>query len=117
MFTIPTYVAPSRIQGNGVYAQRAVRKGDVVWRFDATKDIIVPFAQIDLLPPDLKEHILTYSYLDRDISAKGFLYSPDNAKFTNHSSDPNILAKGRQHIALRDIAAHEELTCDYGLFD
>ena len=117
MFTIPTYIGPSRIQGNGVFSLRPVRKGEVVWSFNAMSDVIIPFDQIDQLPLTLKDHILTYSYLDRDISSKGYLYSTDNAKYINHSSDPNIMARGISHTALRDIAEHEELSCDYSVFD
>ena len=31
----------------------------------------------------------------------------------NHSSDPNLSSDGDECIALRDIKAHEEITCDY----
>ena len=41
----------------------------------------------------------------------------DDARFMNHSADPNTHEKGQSSIASRDIAAGEELTCNYGNFD
>jgi hypothetical protein len=42
----------------------------------------------------------------------------DNAKFMNHSFEPNCDdVDGPYTVTKRDIATDEELTCDYRLFD
>lgn len=47
----------------------------------------------------------------------GYLLDGDNARFLNHSLEPNIEFRAdADGYALRDIAAHEELGCDYGQF-
>ena len=40
----------------------------------------------------------------------------DHAKHMNHSDDPNLLDL-ETNVAARDIAAGEELTCNYYIFD
>lgn len=41
----------------------------------------------------------------------------DNARFMNHSFEPNCDDRTGVTFALRDILAGEELTCDYRVFD
>jgi hypothetical protein len=41
----------------------------------------------------------------------------DDARYMNHSDQPNLAIQGEDMHALRDIAAGEELTCDYREFD
>ena len=35
----------------------------------------------------------------------------------NHAAEPNVLSLSDRDVAARDIAAGEELTCDYRTFD
>jgi hypothetical protein len=47
-----------------------------------------------------------------------YVFCGDNAKFMNHSTDPNCDdPEGRYTVANRDIEAGEELTSDYTTFD
>jgi hypothetical protein len=47
-----------------------------------------------------------------------YVLCSDNAKFMNHSDEPNVDSGGvTEDVALRDIQPGEELTCDYRLFD
>jgi hypothetical protein len=47
-----------------------------------------------------------------------YIYCSDNAKYFNHSETPNIKDSpaGQFSVAIRDIKAGEELTCNYNDF-
>ena len=65
-------------------------------------------------------HIRWFAYVDRE--AGGRVLSGDHNCFMNHALDPNTGAPSDSTppnviVALRDIAAGEELTCDYWAFD
>lgn len=50
MYTIKVSVQRSTIDGNGVFAGEAIKKGTIVWLFNSTKDLSVTqaeFAEFD----------------------------------------------------------------------
>jgi SET domain-containing protein len=67
-------------------------------------------------PQPLKELLDRYAYPSPD--RPGFMvYEVDNGRFMNHSGDPNTdFSQYGGATAIRDIAAGEEITCDYGEF-
>ena len=116
MLLISTYVAASNIEGVGVFASGPIRKGSLIWRLDTDFDRLIPAERYPSLPPYLKELLDRYSYPSPD--RPGFLvYEVDNGRFMNHSDTPNtnfsVFGGG---TASRDIAAGEELTCNYHEF-
>jgi uncharacterized protein len=62
-----------------------------------------------------------YTFLFQSPFKRKFIDGHGMAAFINHSCDPNcetdFIGKGVWIIALRDIAAGEELSYDYNLFD
>ncbi|TIP77156.1 MAG: SET domain-containing protein-lysine N-methyltransferase, partial [Mesorhizobium sp.] len=67
-------------------------------------------------PPHLRELLDRYAYPSPD--RPGFMvYEVDNGRFMNHSERPNTdFSRYGGATAIRDIAADEEITCDYGEF-
>jgi SET domain-containing protein len=68
------------------------------------------------------EHEQTYlknfSYLSRFTGV--WVLPGDHDRYMNHSDEPNVGMNpngNTENLALRDIAAGEELTCDYRTFD
>jgi SET domain-containing protein len=121
MLMVKTRLAPSPIAGIGLFAAQDIKKGTVTWRFMAAYDRLLTESDIGHLPEPARSNILDHAYLD---AATGlFVLCADNARFMNHADDPNtagIHAPGAiegYDIATRDIAAGEELTCDYRTFD
>ncbi len=110
---MPLVVRPSPIHSVGVYTASAIRKGTRIIEY-------------------VGEHI-TADEADRryEGAPRTYLYGLDDGKtvidgaglgaYLNHSCDPNCEVdeiKGRVWIlALRDIAAGEELLWDYNLYD
>lgn len=104
----------------GLFAVDAIPVGKSIWRFEAGFDREFSAEQFTALPPEAQTHLRWFAYLDK--TTAGWVLSGDHACFMNHSQSPNTGAPPDVTppivtIALRDIAAGEELTCDYWKFD
>jgi uncharacterized protein len=119
MLLVKTYLDRSLIHGIGLFAAEPIRKGTVVWRRSSAIDVVLSPDQIEALSPPAREQIRKYTYRDRVLG--GHVLCGDDARFLNHTEDPNCRdlpdADGGATVAARDIAAGEELTCDYAAFD
>lgn len=116
MLTVITYIAPSAIEGVGVFTAERIGKGQVISRFDPAFDRLIPREDYENAPPYLKTLLDRYAFPhpnDLDL----IVYEVDNSRFMNHSPTPNTdFSNFAAGVALRDIAAGEELTCDYNSF-
>ncbi len=112
---VRTVVAPSRIQGLGLFAAEDVPAGAPVWEYAPGLDQLIPVERIPTLPPAFQDYLARYAYPTPEFP--GFVVlSCDHAKFMNHSDDPAIESRGQASYARRAIPAGEEITCDYGAF-
>jgi SET domain-containing protein len=116
MMLVPTYVAASAIHGTGLFATRPIAAGTVVWRFAEGLDQVIPTERLNGLPAHAREYLDRYAF-ESAFFPGGLLLSFDDTRFINHADDPNIDNTGIESIAQRDIAAGEELTCDYRELD
>jgi SET domain-containing protein len=112
---IPTRVGPSRIHGLGLFATEDVPRGTVVWRLDAGFDLEVDEVAAAALPPTARDQLDRYAYAD---PARGVrILCADDARFFNHADAANCGDSPEEGpdvtVALRDVAAGEELTWDY----
>ena len=119
MLLVKTYLAESGIHGIGLFAAQRIPKGTVVWRLEPALDLELTEAQIEALAPAAREQIEKYIYLDHEL--RKLVLCGDDARFFNHSEEPNCHdfpdADGGTTVAARDIAEGEELTSDYSRFD
>jgi SET domain-containing protein len=104
----------------GLFAVDAIARGAPVWRFEAGFDRRFSAEEFAALPPEVQLHLRWFAYLDK--TTAGWVLSGDHACFMNHSPDPNTGTSSDATpplvtVARRDIAAGEELTCDYWAFD
>jgi len=117
---VPTRVAPSAIHGLGLFAVAALAPGTPIWRFAPGFDQEFSPTQRAALPVPARAHLDWFAFFSPE-NGHAFL-SGDHACFMNHSSQPNTgagpgAALPVVTVALRSIAAGEELTCDYFAFD
>ena len=101
-------------RGLGVFASRALRKGTLLCVNDG-HDMELSLPAVNKEPGVLRDKLLTYSYRD----ARGvLLLNWDESRYVNHCCHPNSLmtAYGFE-LVVRDIAAGEEITTDYGLLN
>jgi SET domain-containing protein len=117
MMTVPCYLAPSKIEGLGVYCRQDIHKGQVIWEHNAMLDVRLPKTEVEKLPPHVREFVDRYAYTDV-LDAAMVVLESDEGRFMNHSATPNTLFDGVHHgLALVDIPAGTEITCDYGEFE
>jgi SET domain-containing protein len=116
MFLIATYIAKSEIEGVGAFAAEPVARGQVISRFEPGFDRLIPMADYLNAPSHLKSLLDRYAF-PHPKQPDFILYEVDNCRFINHSSAPNTdFSDPDAGVALRDIAAGEEITCDYAQF-
>ena len=116
MLLVPVRVGPSLIHGLGAFAAAPIAEGTLVWRFTPGFDLDLDPRLLDEQPASFRDTLLHYGYIDP--RAERFILCCDDARFINHSDSPNVgvrfeLDRYGVDIALRDIAAGEEITVDY----
>ena len=120
MLLIKTKLDVSDIHGIGLFADEDIPAGAIIWKFNRLIDLRCAEADIQELSDSSREQISKYSYREKHTGL--YVLCGDDARFFNHSANPNCLDFYHSEeqditIAVRDIAAGEELTCDYALFD
>lgn len=121
MLLIKTYLAKSKTEGLGLFADEDVKKGKIVWKFNPKIDITITKKGLTEFPEITQEFLKKYSSLSK-ISNK-YILSADDTRFINHSSKPNLntrLIAGEPELvsfANRNIKKGEEFTIDYREFD
>lgn len=116
MMTVRCYLAPSLIEGLGVYTSVPIQRGSEVWRYNPDFDLSYPIAKIATAPDHIREFMDRYTYVNPFDPTKVIL-DADEARFMNHSDNPNVdFSSDISGRALRDIEIDEELTCDYACF-
>lgn len=118
MLLFSASIGPSTIHGLGCFTKEDIKKGTVVWEYDERLDRRIPKSEMDNFPPGVQEYLLIYTYEEEVDGVRVLTLCGDQAKHMNHSDDPNLREGPRGiSVAARDIAAGEELTCDYSEFD
>ncbi|MFN2501707.1 MAG: SET domain-containing protein [Pyrinomonadaceae bacterium] len=125
MLLVKTKLDISDIHGVGLFADEFIPAGTVTWRFNALIDLRFPPGDLQKLSEHALSQIQKYSYREKHSGL--YVLCGDDARFFNHSDTPNCIdiyvsedtSDDEQDvtIALRDIQADEELTCNYALFD
>jgi SET domain-containing protein len=105
---------PSAIAGRGLFAIERISAGEVV----AVKGgHIVDTATMHALPEKLQNSEIQIAEALHLVALTDEEYEPVML-FINHSCEPNVgFAGNTVLVAMRDVAAGEELTTDYALFD
>lgn len=97
--------------GLGVFATRPIPKGTIVWALDEL-DQRFPAERVRRLGRRYEGLLERYGFLN-GLGERVLCW--DLARWMNHSCEANVLSSGWHFdIAIRDVAAGEELTNDYG---
>ena len=106
-------IRSSEIHAAGCYTTKAIRKGKRICEYDG------PRLTKEVADERYTDRFVTYlfGYGDREMVIDGF----GAAMFMNHCCAPNCETEEEDErifvVALRDIAAGEELTYEYHLYD
>lgn len=124
-FRVPYEVRPSAIAGRGVFATEHIERGTLVWEYAVGRSVLEYRSEAELrkrlenaIDDDDARFLLEHIYVWKDAAVEII----DDAKIWNHTPSPNTgyhpddpeMGAGLGSYALRDIAAGEELTDDYG---
>ena len=116
MLLVKTYLNKSKIQGIGLFADEFISKGTIVWKFVSGFDFALKKKDLNKLPEIAKSWVLRYGYYHENEG--GYVICVDDARFFNHSENPNTDDTTKiGTIAKKDIKKGEEITCNYLDFD
>jgi SET domain-containing protein len=120
MILVPTRVGSSSIHGNGLFNVQFIAKGTPIWRFLSGFDHDFSPEEWANLPEPARSHTRHFCFVRH--GDHHVILSGDHACFINHSNGPNTGAPDGATfpvttVALRDIQAGEEITCDYWSYD
>lgn len=113
----PFSIKGNSISGYGIYANRMIQRGEVLFRGEGRSQRIVTRRFVDTNWSEEEKLLFRrYAYpLSRELF---ILWDEDPSQWApqNHSCTPNAAFDGLNVIALRDIGSGEELTLDYAQF-
>jgi SET domain-containing protein len=117
MILIPNFVAPSRIEGVGIFTAEALAAGTLIWRLDPKLDRMLSKEELASLSPVGREFAERYGY-PYPHDPDQLIIELDNGRFMNHATAPNTdFTNPDAGYTRHAIAAGEELTCNYSEFD
>jgi len=100
--------------GSGVFATRRIPRGTITWAQCSLDRVLSP-GEVKELGAAYHPIIDRYAYAN---AAGDYVLCWDFGRFMNHSCRPAVLAPGFDiDVAIRDVEAGEQLTCDYALLN
>lgn len=118
MLLVKTKLAPSAIQGIGLFADEFIPKGTLVQKFIPNIDLEIPEEVIRSISSVAQDTLKHFCY--KHLETGHYILCADNTRFLNHSEEPNLEDGGSTEevdFAARDIQKGEELTVNYYSFD
>ena len=100
-------------KGYGVVAAKFIPKGTILYAL-CDLDRLFSLPEIKKISQASLKFLTKYAYIDRYGNS---ILNWDHGRFVNHSCEPNMLEipDTDLSIAIRDIDANEEITCEYAI--
>jgi len=119
MIHIAYTLKTSELHGVGLFADEAIKQGQLVYTASPLLDLNITQEQFDSLDQREKDEILWWGFFDQPSGMWHVDF--DVSKFINHSYDATLRQDERHDeaylVATRDIASGEELTQNYLEFE
>ncbi len=104
----------SRLQGRGIFAKKKIPRGTILLITDSDSSTCCTEGQYKKMGKRRKAFFNRWAYQDDDGK---LCYYKGISRYINHNCNPNMATVGHNDIAIRDIAAGEEVTYDYGVIE
>lgn len=119
MLFVPTYLAPSKIEGAGLglFAAAPIAAGSLIWKFDPRIDYLLTAATVEVMPRLAQDFIYKFGCQCRNDL---WLLCGDDARFVNHGV-PSVMRCAlvdridAEGVALGDLSPGDEITEDYSV--
>jgi SET domain-containing protein len=119
MIHISYKLKTSDLHGIGLFADRFIKQGELVYTASPLLDLNITQKQFDSLTQEEKDEILWWGFFDEP--SQMWHVDFDVSKFINHSYDPTLSQDENYDeaylVATRDIDPGEELTQNYLEFE
>lgn len=116
MLIVRTKLRQSGIHGLGVFADEPIKKGQKIWEMHEEWCSMFTKQEKARLPKIAQDFLDIYAYESSHYLGK-IILGIDNDRFMNHSDAPNTdFSHPTDGFAIKDIAAGEEITCNYKEF-
>ena len=121
MLLVKTKLGMSPINGIGLFADEFIPQGTVTWKISPGFDLKCSHEDLEKLSEAARMTFIRYCFQSKRTGL--YVLCFDNARFFNHSFEPNILdadaldSEEGIDIAAINILPGEEMTCDYRIFD
>ena len=103
----------NEVLGLGIIATKPIPKGTIIYVYDSL-EIVIPPDDPRITDPLYSRILEHFSFTDK---RGNYVVCWDHGRYMNHCCHPNTMAMANECcIAIRDIAAGEELKEDYGLW-
>lgn len=114
MLLVKTHIKNSIVNGIGLFASEFIPKGTIIWELNKKLDLIITQKEYEKLPILVNKHFDHFAYYCE--KEGGWVLCFDNARFVNHSDNPNT--EGLENtVAKKDIQIDEEITENYYVFN
>lgn len=121
MLLVKTKIKQSDIHGIGLFADQFIPKGTKVAQFTDGFDMKFTRDQLLTMPDAVQVYMCKYGWKGR--KSKLYCLCSDDAKYFNHSTDPNTLSEYTKDqievvtTAIKDIVPGEEMLDNYWSFE
>jgi SET domain-containing protein len=109
-------VKRSNLGGKGMFSERKLPMGTIIWTSKENPDRIYTKDQVQGFSARYRQTIWKFG---NEYDGGRISYCPDKSKYWNHSCDPNTapttILSVNMDIAIRDIYPDEDITFDYCL--
>lgn len=118
MLLIKTKVLNSKVAGYGLFADQFIPKNTIIWKFNELLDKKIHIHDIVFCSQIERMFLDKYAYREGEY----LIICTDEAKYINHSSNPNTddfidKEHGSITIANKDINIGDEIVSNYESFD
>lgn len=114
MNLVKTYIDRDRFSGIGLFAKEFIPKGTLMWELMEPFDRVILTSDIKNLYSSkcaysLQQYIERYAY---EMNGK-YCICGDDARFSNHSMNPNTITQWDKQWAKQDIQPGDEIFTNY----
>lgn len=109
MLLVKTFIKRAGHKGLGLFAREFIPKLAICWVHDPIFVKLITWKRYEKFSDVQKEFMHCYGTIRNGV----WHLCIDDARFTNHSDNPNTAEDGSKSYAIKNIKKGDEITCNY----